>query len=117
MKPVINLDAPAFTVQAIDERFGSSMASAGPRIGAHLLGYRVTRLAPGKRAWPYHCHHGNEELFFILSGSGTLRYGEREYPLRQGDFVAAPPGGDKAARTLSRFGYRNPGVDYRDGEI
>ena len=49
------------------------MAPVGPRIGAQLLGYNITAVPPGKRAFPLHNHHVNEEMFFILSGSGELR--------------------------------------------
>ncbi|MGH8630647.1 MAG: cupin domain-containing protein, partial [Burkholderiales bacterium] len=42
---------------------------------------------PGKRAFPFHSDHANEEMFFILEGGGTLRYGHEEQRLRKGDVV------------------------------
>ena len=59
------------------------MAPVGPRIGAQLLGYNITAVAPGKRAFPLHNHHVNEEMFFILSGSGELRVGDERFTLRR----------------------------------
>ena len=61
-----------------------------PQIGAQKLGYGVVRLQPGKRAWPYHSHHIIEEMFYILSGTGTLRHAGEEYPIRAGDFICSP---------------------------
>jgi uncharacterized cupin superfamily protein len=75
------------------ERFGATLAPVGPRIGARKLGYNVTTVEPGKRAFPFHNHHVNEELFFVLEGEGRLRYGADEYPVRKGDFVCCVAGG------------------------
>jgi uncharacterized cupin superfamily protein len=50
---------------------------------------------PGKAAWPVHFHHANEEMFYIIEGNGTLKYGDQEYPLRAGDVVCCPPGSRK----------------------
>ena len=60
------------------------------RIGAEKLGYAVIRLRPGKRAWPYHAHYVIEEMFYVISGDGTLRHADEEYPIRAGDFIASP---------------------------
>jgi uncharacterized cupin superfamily protein len=85
-------------------RFGSRSGVIGARIGAKLLGYNITVVPPGKRAFPIHNHHANEEMFFILSGSGELRVGETRQPIRQGDFIASPPGGRELAHQLINTG-------------
>jgi uncharacterized cupin superfamily protein len=59
---------------------------------------------PGKRAFPFHVHHVNEELFFVLSGSGELRFGDEVYPVRAGDVIASPPGGPEVAHQLVNSG-------------
>lgn len=33
-----------------------------------------------------------EEIYFVLQGSGTLQYGDRAFPLRKNDFTYLPPG-------------------------
>ena len=82
-KPVINLDQLEFQVFQNGERFESNRASASQHIGGSKLGYTVVVLKPGKRAWPYHSHFINEEMFFILEGEGTLRHaGERSATMR-----------------------------------
>ena len=75
------------------DRFDATLAPVGSRIGARQLGYNVTTVAPGKRAFPFHNHHVNEELFFVLEGEGTLRLGSDEHRVRKGDFVCCPAGG------------------------
>jgi len=73
----------------------------GQAIGAQKLGSRLVVVPPGKRAWQFHLHHANEEMFVILTGTGTLRYGEDRFPLREGDVVAAPPGTGKAHQIVN----------------
>jgi uncharacterized cupin superfamily protein len=59
---------------------------------------------PGKRAFPLHNHHANEEMFFILQGSGELRVGDERWSVRKGDFIASPPGGPELAHQLINTG-------------
>ena len=89
--PIINIDELEYTNFGKGEKFEADRAPVSPLIGASNLGYAVIRLKPGKCAWPYHAHHAIEEMFYILSGTGTLRHAGEEYPLRAGDFVCAPP--------------------------
>lgn len=112
VRPVINLDevviedrpAALQPTGTAGERFTSRMGPVGARIGARLLGYNITEVPPGKRAFPLHNHHANEEMFFILEGQGELRVGTQTWPVRQGDFIANPPGGPEAAHQLRNTG-------------
>ncbi|MDR3385910.1 MAG: cupin domain-containing protein [Rudaea sp.] len=74
------------------------------RIGARKLGYSLTVVAPGKRNCPFHNHYAEEEMFFILDGSGELRYGDSRHPLRAGDFIACPTGGPQTAHQIINTG-------------
>ena len=74
------------------------------RIGARKLGYNLTVVAPGKRNCPFHSHRNDEEMFFILEGTGELRYGERRLPIKPGDFIACPPGGPETAHQIINTG-------------
>jgi len=74
------------------------------RIGARKLGYNLTVVAPGKRNCPFHNHRVEEEMFFILEGSGELRYGDTRHPLRAGDIIACPPGGPETAHQIINTG-------------
>lgn len=75
-----------------------------PRIGAQKLGYNLTAVPPGKRAFPFHNHRVNEEMFFILEGSGEVRIGEKVYPIKVGDVIACPPGGKERAHQIINTG-------------
>lgn len=89
--PIVNLADLEFTRFGKGDRFEADRAPVSDRIGAQKLGYAVIRLAPGRRAWPYHSHHVNEEMFYILEGQGTLRHAGEKFPLRAGDFICSPP--------------------------
>jgi uncharacterized cupin superfamily protein len=56
--------------------FESTSARIGPLLGAKDLGYSYDVVPPGKRSCPFHSHRGEEEMFFIVRGNGTLRFGD-----------------------------------------
>lgn len=111
-KPVINIAdvelqprPPAFAPSgAAAERYDARMGMIAPRLGAQKLGYNITAVPPGKRAFPFHNHQVNEEMFFVLEGTGEVRIGEATYPIRQGDIVACPPGGKETAHQVINTG-------------
>lgn len=72
--------------------------------GSSRLGANLLVLAPGKCAFPFHSHRGSDELFFIISGSGVLRYGEKAYPIREGDFISCHAGGPETAHQIRNDG-------------
>lgn len=86
------------------ERFDAKTGMIGPRIGAQKLGYNITAVQPGKRAWPFHNHRGKEEMFFVLQGNGEIRIGEATYPIRTGDIIACPAGGRETAHQIINTG-------------
>lgn len=99
MKPIVNLDELVIEscgTSIYQHRYGVICA----KIGAKKMGYNLTIVAPGHRANFFHNHHANEEMFFIVEGSGMLRFGDREYPLRKHDVIACPPGGSDVAHQI-----------------
>jgi uncharacterized cupin superfamily protein len=104
MKPVINLDELNLESEPEKGHFQQSYGIISDRIGAKKLGYNLTIVPPGKRGCPFHNHHNNEEMIFIVEGNGVLRFGEREYPLRKHDVVAFPPGGREVAHQVINTG-------------
>jgi uncharacterized cupin superfamily protein len=81
-------------------KFEPRMASIGSKIGAQKLGYNLTVVAPGKRAFPFHCHRVNEEMFFVLEGEGEVRIGAATHTIKRGDVIACPPGGRDTAHQI-----------------
>ncbi len=98
--PIINMDQLEYHPWGNSDRFEARIGAVGARNGATKLGYNVTVVPPGKRAWPFHSHRVNEEMFFILEGHGEIRIGAEQHRLRAGDFVACPPGGAETAHQL-----------------
>jgi len=85
-------------------RFGGRMASLGRALGASRLGFNVTEVAAGKSAFPFHSHRANEEMFFVIEGTGQLRFGAETFALRAGDVIACPPGGPEVAHQIVNTG-------------
>jgi uncharacterized cupin superfamily protein len=111
-KPIINLAdvelqprptqfAPTGTAA---QRFEARVGQIAPKIGAKKLGYNLTAVPPGKRAYPFHNHRSNEEMFYILEGRGEVRIGADTFPIRAGDFIACPPGGPELAHQIVNTG-------------
>ena len=103
-KPLMNLDEAEFDDIEDEGRYTSSRASIGSRIGAQQLGYNLTVLPPGKAQCPFHNHHGEEEMFFILEGEGELRFGAERYRIRRHDVIACPAGGPEVAHQIINTG-------------
>jgi uncharacterized cupin superfamily protein len=104
MRPIVNLDELTFDDIEENGRYTSRRATIGDRIGARDLGYNLTELPPGKVQCPFHSHHGEEEMFLILEGSGELRFGEARYPIRAHDVIACPTGGAEVAHQIVNTG-------------
>lgn len=103
-RPVLNLDDVVFDDIEENGRYTSRRATISDRIGARDLGYNLTVLPPGKVQCPFHSHHGEEEMFFILDGEGELRFGDQRYPIRRHDVIACPPGGAEVAHQIINTG-------------
>jgi uncharacterized cupin superfamily protein len=70
---------------------GAQVKRVGQAAGSVAAGLNHVTLPPGVGGAPAHCHALEEELFFVLAGTGTLTLGGDEHPLRAGDVVARPP--------------------------
>jgi uncharacterized cupin superfamily protein len=75
----------------VEADFGGRRRALGAAAGAVAAGLNHVTLAAGEAGAPAHCHALEEELFYVLDGSGTLTLGQADHPLRPGDVVARPP--------------------------
>jgi len=64
----------------------------GRATGTVTIGLNVVEIDPGRRGHAFHCHSAEEELFYVLAGSGGLRLGSDEHALSPGHVVARPAG-------------------------
>ena len=63
---------------------------AGTAEGAPTFVMRVFEIEPGSNT-PHHTHDWEHEMFMV-SGEGTLKSGNTETPLKEGDTVTVLPG-------------------------
>jgi uncharacterized cupin superfamily protein len=91
-KPIINLADVPLRENRHGETFVAQVGRIGSLIGAKKLGCQLYVVPAGRKAVPRHAHHVNEEMFFVLNGSGLYRVGDETYPIREGDLIAAPAG-------------------------
>jgi len=99
-KRVVNIDELKLEHFEQGDKYASDAVRIGPLLGAKDLGYSYDVVPPGKRSCPFHSHHGEEEMFFIVKGAGTLRYGNETRKVRAGDFICCPTGGPDTAHQL-----------------
>jgi uncharacterized cupin superfamily protein len=93
-RDILNVaDIPTRTIHN-GPRFEAALGNIDVTLGTTQIGATLHVVPAGKTAWPFHRHHGNDELFFVLAGTGTYRVGERKLPIRAGDCIGAPAGGE-----------------------
>ena len=97
---VINVDELKLEHFTKGDKFESASVRIGPLLGAKDLGYSYDVVPPGKRSCPFHSHRGEEEMFFVVRGSGTLRYGMETRKIRAGDVICGPVGGPETAHQI-----------------
>jgi uncharacterized cupin superfamily protein len=102
-KHVIQLDeVPMEKINAPGgSAFGGLRQRVGAQIGARKLGYSFFKVPPGKAAFPYHTHSGNEEMIYIIDGEGVLRFGKDAIAVASGTVIACPPGADFAHQLIN----------------
>lgn len=107
-KPFVNLDElDNFEENSQGSKYGEKYAPISDLIGAKKLGYSLSIVPPGKRVCPFHNHQVNEEMFLILEGEGTLRFGDQEYSIKKHDIIACPPGGREVAHQIINTSKKN----------
>ena len=97
---VVNIGELKLEHFAKGERYEGDSVRIGPLVGAKDLGYSYDVVPPGKRSCPFHSHRAEEEMFFIVKGAGTLRYGTETRKIRAGDFICCPIGGPESAHQI-----------------
>lgn len=80
-------------------KYEADDAEIGLLIGARRLGYRLARLQPGAAYCPLHAHDLEEEFFYVVDGTPSIRTPRGTIVLQTGDFIAFPTG-DRGAHQL-----------------
>ena len=90
--PIANIDDVLATPEFSDTnpkrgRFQASFGFIGAALQTEGIGINVTRVPPGQKAWPKHYHFIGHEMFVVLSGAGTLHYGDDAHPIKSRDVI------------------------------
>ena len=83
---VFNVFGDEWNDEAVERPGGDTFKDGwiGDRLGSELLGGSLYEVPPHSRAWPYHYHHGNEELLIVVAGTPTVRTPNGERVLEPG---------------------------------
>jgi uncharacterized cupin superfamily protein len=92
--PIVNLSDLPLDWREKGTRFQVGLAEISQPLGLSAIGATLHVVPAGKTAWPFHRHHGCDELFLVLEGTGEYRVGDRRLPMRAGDCIGAPAGGE-----------------------
>ena len=124
MKPIVNPAELELTSREHGGKFAVQTGEVGLALGLSGLGCMLHIVPPGKMSGPFHRHHGCDEMFVILSGSGEYRVGDERVPFKPGDCLGAPAGGpahqiiNTGSEELRYLGLSNNGaadmVEYPD---
>ncbi len=102
--PVVNIGDLPLAHGKKGKLYESADVRIGPMIGLKSLGISYSEVPPGKSSCPFHNHHVEDELFIILEGEGTYRFGADSYPIKAGDVLGAPAGGHETAHQIINTG-------------
>ncbi|MDE0190961.1 MAG: cupin domain-containing protein [Gammaproteobacteria bacterium] len=104
LNPVANIGALRLERSRQGSGYEASHAPFSDAVGLSKIGARYMEVPPGKSAFPFHVHHVLEEMFFVLEGKGSYRFGEATYEVGPGDVLGAPCGGPEFAHKLINTG-------------
>ena len=88
----VNQDEIEWEKRGRDSGFSWDSKDIDPLVGARHLGYQLVRLPPGQSICPAHFHYFGEELFHIQQGACALLTPRGRFAVRDGDYIAFPPG-------------------------
>lgn len=102
---VINVEDAEEQVHLSGDHWGGAFKVLTPsmRPKGGRLGVNQSRLPPGRAMCPFHYHQHEDEVFFVLSGRGVLRYGDDVRIIRKGDCISCPAGTKVAHQIANPF--------------
>src|SRR5262249_19119921 len=91
---IVNIDKAELKDNGDGQTFVARVGRLAPAVGSTGLGCSLAVVPPGKRAFPFHRHHINHEMFYVVSGHGEVRIGDEQRPIGPGDLIANPAGAE-----------------------
>lgn len=102
--PVVSLADLTLDAWEQGSLYKSADASFGRLLGLRNLGISYNEVPSGKSSCPFHNHHQEDELFVILEGEGTYRFGEASHAFQAGAVLGAPAGDRSTAHQIINTG-------------
>ncbi|QEE20828.1 cupin domain-containing protein [Youhaiella tibetensis] len=103
-RPIASIGDLALEAFEEGSLYRGSDASFASLLGLSGLGIRYNEVPAGMSSCPFHNHHVEEEMFIILEGEGTYRFGPASYAFKAGDVLGAPAGGRETAHQIINTG-------------
>lgn len=102
---VVNVEEANEIEHTMGEHWGAAYKVLTPVMRGHggKLGVNFMRVEPGRTTCPFHSHQREDEVFYVLSGRGVLRYGEEIRELRPGDCISCAAGTGIAHQIANPF--------------
>lgn len=102
---VVNVNDVKEIEQMEGKHWGSAWKPLTPALDAMpgRLGANLSRVPPGRTACPFHAHTREDEVFFVLSGRGVLRYGDTLQEIGAGDCISCLAGTGIAHQLANPF--------------
>lgn len=103
--PLVVNEADVEEISEEDGAWGSryQILTPGMRPAGGRLGVQRIRLCPGQTTSPFHWHLREDEVFYVLSGRGVLRYGDTLRVIGPGDCISCPAGTQVAHQIANPF--------------
>lgn len=76
--------------------------SLGDLTGLKGLGFHIIEVQPGFETTEFHRHYHEDECVYVLEGVAEARIGDEVFPIKEGDFLGYPAGGE--AHTIRNNG-------------
>jgi uncharacterized cupin superfamily protein len=102
---IVNVENVDEVFEPIGEHWGGGYKPLTTLLDAERgrLGVNLTRVPPGRTACPFHTHQRDDEVFYVLSGRGVLRYGDAIDEIGAGDCISCPAGTGTAHQIANPF--------------
>jgi uncharacterized cupin superfamily protein len=91
---IMNIDKAELKENGDGQSFVARVGHLSAALGSPGLGCSLTVVPPGKRAYPFHRHHNNHEIFYVVAGHGEVRIGDERRTIGPGDLIASPAGAE-----------------------
>ncbi len=102
---IVHVEAAPIIERSVGERWGAKYRILTPamRPSGGSLGVNWMCVPPGRAPVPFHTHQHEDEVFYVLSGRGVLRYGDELREVGAGDCISCPAGTGKAHQLANPF--------------